>query len=244
MTDALASLKQEAGIKAVEFVQSGMRVGLGTGSTAIFATRRIAEFDPGRRAARHRGLRHLEGDVGELCVSDIPTMRDDLPYDLDIAIDGADEVDPELNLIKGGGGALLREKIVAQASRREVIVVDDTKLSPRLGTRSSLPVEVLTFGWRSQARFLESLGAIVAIRRADDDQPFVTDSGNTIIDCRFGPIADGHALAATLDARAGIVGHGLLIGLTHDLIVASASGVEHRSSRGSRPSDWQPVERE
>jgi ribose 5-phosphate isomerase A len=103
-------------------------------------------------------------------------MRDDLPHDLDITIDGADEVDADLNLIKGGGGALLREKVVAQASRREVIVVDETKLSPRLGTRSSLPVEVLTFGWRSQARFLESLGAILTIRRDDDDQPFVTDS--------------------------------------------------------------------
>lgn len=228
MTDALARLKQEAAIKAVEFVQSGMRVGLGTGSTAIFATRRIAELIHAGALRDIVGFATSKATWAEAVHLDIPMMRDDLPHDLDITIDGADEVDPALDLIKGGGGALLREKIVAQASRREVIVVDETKLSPRLGTRSSLPVEVLTFGWRSQARFLESLGAIVTIRRDEDGQPFVTDSGNTIIDCRFGPIADARALAAALGARAGIVDHGLFIGLAHDLIVAGARGIEHR----------------
>jgi len=97
-----------------------------------------------------------------------------------VTIDGADEVDPELNLIKGGGGALLREKIVAQATRRQIIVVDDSKPSPRLGTHWPVPVEVLLFGWRSQARFLESLGAAIALRTNHDGSQFVTDSGNII----------------------------------------------------------------
>jgi ribose 5-phosphate isomerase A len=123
---------------------------------------------------------------------------------------------------------------VAQASRRVIIVVDETKPSPRLGTRWPVPVEVLRFGWRSQARFLESLGAVITIRQDSGGAQFVTDSGNMILDCRFGPIADAPHLAATLSARAGIVEHGLFIGLAHDLIVASADGVEHRTRPSPR----------
>jgi ribose 5-phosphate isomerase A len=133
---------------------------------------------------------------------------------------------PALNLIKGGGGALLREKIVAQASRREVIVVDDSKLSPRLGTHWPLPVEVLEFGWRSQARFLESLGATVT-PRAGEGGLYRTDQGNIVLDSRFGPIADPAALASLLDARAGVAGHGLFIGIAHELIVGGVTGVRH-----------------
>jgi ribose-5-phosphate isomerase (EC 5.3.1.6) len=152
-------------------------------------------------------------------------LSDDLAVTLDLTIDGADEVDPQWNLIKGGGGALLREKIVAQASAREIIVVDETKLSPRLGTRFAVPVEVLPFGWRSQARFLETLGATYTIRQNPDGARFITDSGNLILDCHFGPLADARALADALAARAGIVEHGLFIGLVTDLIVAGADGV-------------------
>ncbi len=155
-------------------------------------------------------------------------LTNDLPADLDLVIDGADEVDPALDVIKGGGGALLREKIVAQASRRVVIVADASKLSPRLGTQWPVPVEVLSFGWRSQARFLASLGAAWTIRRSPDGSQFVTDSGNMILDCAFGPIADAPGLAATLGARAGIVEHGLFIGLATDLVVAGPDGIEHR----------------
>ena len=167
MTDAAARFKQQAGEQAASLVQSGMVVGLGTGSTAIFAIRRVA--------ARLR-----DGDLsGILAIATsrateaaaralgIPMLTDDIPREIDLTIDGADEVDPALDLIKGGGGALLREKVVAQASRREVIVVDADKLSPRLGTHWPLPVEVLEFGWRSQARFLEGLGATVTPRTGD-----------------------------------------------------------------------------
>jgi ribose 5-phosphate isomerase A len=148
---------------------------------------------------------------------------------IDLTIDGADEVNGNLDLIKGGGGALLREKIVAQASRREIIVVDESKLSPALGTRRAVPVEVIPFGWQSQALYLESLGATVILRKDDNEKRFMTDQGNLILDCSFGPIADPESLAETLNARTGIVEHGLFLGLATDLIVAHAEGVYHRT---------------
>jgi ribose 5-phosphate isomerase A len=225
--DTLVRLKREAAITAAGFVRSGMKVGLGTGSTAIFATRQIAELLRTGELHDIVAFATSKATFAEAVRLAIPMMPDDLPHDLDVTIDGADEVDPELNVIKGGGGALLREKIVAQASRRVIIVVDETKPSPRLGTRWPVPVEVMPFGWRSQARFLESLGAAITIRQDDSGTRFVTDSGNMIFDCRFGPIADARQLAMSLSARAGIVEHGLFIELTHDLIVASAQGIQH-----------------
>lgn len=227
--DPESRFKQAAAYRAVEFVRSGMKVGLGTGSTALFATRRIAEL---LRAGDLRDLVAFatsEATDREARQLGIPLLPDDLPHDLDLTIDGADEVDPELNLIKGGGGALLREKIVAQSSTREIIIADETKISPRLGTHWPLPVEVLTFGWRSQARFLEQLGASWTIRQNHDGAPFVTDSGNMILDCHFGPIADAKTLADELAGRAGIVEHGLFIGLATDLIVAGRNGIRYHS---------------
>lgn len=228
--DPQTALKQTAAHAAVErFVRSGMAVGLGTGSTAIHATRRIAEL-------LHSG--QLHGIVAfatsrathvEAVRLGIPMIDDDMPRDLDLVIDGADEVDPALNVIKGGGGALLREKIVAQASRRVIIVADEGKLSPHLGIQWPVPVEVLPFGWRSQARFLESLGANWTLRRTPDGGQFVTDSGNMILDCAFGPIHDPPQLAATLAQRAGIVEHGLFIALATDLVVAGSNAVEHKT---------------
>ena len=161
-------------------------------------------------------------------------LGDDMPRAIDVTIDGADEVDDQMRLIKGGGGAHLREKVVAQASERVVIVVDEGKLSPQLGTHWPVPVEVLVFGWRSQARFLESLGATPEVRKGRDGEPFVTDSGNYILDSRFGPIEDPERLAIQLGDRAGIVEHGLFLDIATDLIVAGADGVRHvaRSSRG------------
>ena len=187
-TEARARHKQEAAERAVELVSPGMVVGLGTGSTAIFAVRRIADLLRGGRLRDIVGVptsRAVEAEARRL---GIPLALDGA-RDIDLTIDGADEVDPDLELVKGGGGALFHEKIVAQASRREVIVVDDAKLSPRLGTRWAVPVEVVPFVWQSQARFLQSLGARITQRQGADGQPFVTDEGNWILDCAFGPIA-------------------------------------------------------
>jgi ribose 5-phosphate isomerase A len=155
-------------------------------------------------------------------------MDDSLPLPVDITIDGADEVDPQWNLIKGGGGAMLREKIVAQASARMVVVVDEDKISDRLGTKFDLPVEVLRFGWESQRQFLASIGAAVLVRKDANGQDYKTDSSNLILDCHFGPLGDAVRLATVLSERAGIVEHGLFIGMATDLVIAGARGIEHK----------------
>lgn len=224
--DPDAHLKQQAGEYAASLVQSGMVVGLGTGSTAIFATRRIA-------ARLRAGDLHDIVAIATSRATDaaaralgIPMLADDIPREIDLTIDGADEVDPAMNVIKGGGGALLREKIVAQASSREVIVVDAGKLSPRLGTHWPLPVEVMEFGWRSQLRFLESLGATVTPRSGEGGL-FRTDQGNIILDSRFEPIDEPVGLADRLESRAGLVEHGLFIGIASDLVVAGEDGIRH-----------------
>jgi ribose 5-phosphate isomerase A len=222
-----AKFKQQAADYAVEFVQSGMIVGLGTGSTAIFAIRRIAQLLQEGQLKEIKCYATSKATLAEAMRLAIPLRADEISMEIDLTIDGADEVDPKVNLIKGGGGALLREKIVAQASRRVLIVIDESKLSPRLGTNHSLPIEVLVFGWRSQSRFLESLGAEVAVRCNPDGSEFVTDSGNLILDCSFGPIANPAELATKLDARAGLVEHGLFLGLATDLIVAGKDGIRH-----------------
>jgi len=223
----ISQLKQQAAERAVEFVESGMVVGLGHGSTAIFAVRHIAQL---LREGQLRDIlgvpcsRQVEAEARRL---GIPlTTLDEHPV-VDLTIDGADEVDPDLNLIKGGGGALLHEKIVAQASRREIIVVDQAKLSPALGTLWPVPVEVVPFGYRSQAAYLESLGAKITLRQSNDGAPFETDQGNLILDCRFGPIPDPDRLAVWLNRRAGIVEHGLFLGLATDIIVAGEQGIRY-----------------
>ncbi len=224
--------KIEAGEYAVRFVESGMAVGLGTGSTAIHAVRRIG------RLMQEGVLRDIVGFATssatrrEAEALGIPLMGEDLPCTLDVTIDGADEVDPALNVIKGGGGALLREKIVAQASRRLVIVVDESKLSRQLGVTWPVPLEVMRYGFTSQTRFLESIGGDVRLRMGVNGSPFVTDNGNWIVDCRFGPIDDLPGLARMLECRAGIVEHGLFLGMATDLVVAGASGVRYEPAPG------------
>ena len=225
--------KQQAAERALEFVSSGMIVGLGTGSTAIYATRRLGHL-------LRDGLLH---DIVAVPTSAatavaaqqlrIPLLANDLAREIDITIDGADEVSPELDLIKGGGGAMLREKIVAQASHRHITVVDDSKLSPTLGARRAVPVEVVRFGWRRQAEYLHRLGAEVTLRMLPGGASFVTDQGNLVLDCRFGPIADPAGLATRIRARAGVVEHGLFVGLTSDVIVAGADGLRHLVAPGS-----------
>jgi ribose 5-phosphate isomerase A len=222
--------KQQAADRAVECVESGMVVGLGAGTTAILATRRIGQLLREGRLRDIVGFPCSSAIEAEARALNIPITTDPLGT-VDLTIDGADEVDPELNLIKGGGGALLHEKIVAQASLREIIIVDESKLSPALGTHWPLPVEVIPFGWHSQRRFLESLGARVSVRQQGDGTPFRSDQGNLILDCAFGPIRQPAALAAALDARTGIVEHGLFIGLATEVIVGGADGVRHLTSK-------------
>jgi ribose 5-phosphate isomerase A len=225
--DAVEEYKRQAAERALEFVRSGMIVGLGTGTTAIYATRRLGKL------LREGSLRDIvcvptsRATAATAQELGIPLVSDELAQSIDVSIDGADEVSSDLHLIKGGGGALLREKIVAESSRRRVFVVDDSKLSGRLGERKSVPVEVVQFGWWRQAEHLRALGGIVTLRLQPDGMPFVTDQGNSILDCAFGPIADPSALAVLIRARAGIVEHGLFIGLTSDLIVAGPTGVRH-----------------
>jgi len=227
VNETTQELKKQAAERAVEFVKSGMVVGLGHGSTAIFAVQYIAQLLQSDR------LRNILGVACSLQVEDearqlgIPlTTLEEHPI-IDVTIDGADEVDPNLDLIKGGGGALLREKIVAQASRREIIVVDESKLSPALGTRWAVPVEVVAFGWRTQVSYLESMGARVSVRQDRNGKRFLTDQGNLILDCKFGPLSNPPQLADKLNTRNGIVEHGLFIDLATDVIVANAKGVRH-----------------
>ncbi len=227
MAENALELTKQAAERAVGFIESGMVIGLGHGSTAMFAVRRIAEL-------LRQG--NFDGILGVPCSIEVERQARHLGIPLttlekhpaiDLTIDGADEVDPNLDLIKGGGGALLREKIVAQASSREIIVIDESKLSPTLGSRWAVPVEVVPFGWRTQALYLESLGAEVKLRQEARRKPFTTDQRNFILDCRFGPIPEPTELAAKLNARTGIVEHGLFLGLATDLVVAGPEGVRH-----------------
>ena len=227
--EARAGHKQAAAERAVAWIDSGMVVGLGSGSTAVFAIRRIGML------VQAGTLRDLLG-VPTSAASEAEARRHRNPIAepgwqgaIDVTIDGADEVDPALDLIKGGGGALLHEKVVAQASRRLIVVADDSKLSTRLGMRCGVPVEVIPFGWRSQARFIESLGARVDLRSRPDGTPFTTDEGNFVLDCAFGPLAEASRIDAALAGRAGIVENGIFLGLATDLIVAGVAGVRHQS---------------
>ena len=146
---------------------------------------------------------------------------------IDLTIDGADEVDPDLNLIKGGGGALLLEKILAQASRRNIIIVDASKLASELGTKWAVPVEVVALARRTEQNFLESIGGSVTLRIKENGTPFLTNQRNLILDAHFGRIANPSELASRLNERAGIVEHGLFIGLASDVIVAAKDDIRH-----------------
>jgi ribose 5-phosphate isomerase A len=225
--DLKQSLKQQAADQVLTYIQSGMIVGLGAGTTAILAVRGLADKLSRGELSDIQGVpcsRVIEAEAMRL---GIPLTTLEEHRVIDLTFDGADEVDPALNLIKGGGGALLHEKIVAQASRREMIIVDESKLAPALGTHWAVPVEVIPFGWGSQAAFLESLGARFRLRSGENGVPFKTDQGNIILDCNFGPIGDPASLGARLDARTGIVAHGLFLGLATDVLVAGASGMRH-----------------
>jgi ribose 5-phosphate isomerase A len=219
--------KKLAAERAVDFIEPGMITGLGHGSTVHYAILKISHL---LREGRLKNILCVPCSdyVGEIARRlGIPlTTLDEHPA-LDLTIDGADEVDPGLNLIKGRGGALLREKIVAQASLREIIVVDSSKLSPILGTNSPIPVEVIPFGWRSQWAFLESIGGNPDIFYTESGMPFRSDQGNMILNCGFGHVVHPERLAEKLNSRAGITGHGLFLKLATDVIVGEGNEIKH-----------------
>ena len=225
-------LKQKAAVFAAGFVESGMVVGLGTGSTTQFALERLGELI---RSGRLRDIVGIPSSVRTENAArefGIPLTDFETHSVIDVTIDGADEVDPELNLIKGGGGALLREKVLAQATRRNIIIVDESKLAPRLGTKWALPVEVIPFARAAEERFLKSMGAGVSLRMKDS-QPVVTDQGNFLLDANFGSMTNPQAISERLNGRAGIVEHGLFLGLAHDVIVAGRDGIRHLTRSAS-----------
>ncbi len=221
-----SDLKARAAERALDFLEGVRVLGLGTGSTAERFTRRVAEL-------------YRTGELGDLLV--VPTsgetadLADDLEIplttldehpELDLTVDGADEVDPELNLIKGLGGALTREKIVAHASRRFVVIVDEGKRVGRLGTRGPVPIELLAFGRGPVERALQDRGAALS-RRSDGTELFTTDEGNLIVDAAFaGGIDDPMELDGWLNGLPGVVEHGLFLGMADAVVAASESGVE------------------
>lgn len=227
--------KHKAAERAAEFVERGMALGLGTGSTARHVFEALAE-------------RRRRGALGDIV--GVPTSREtgrtarqlgiplttlDEATRLDLTIDGADEVSPALDLIKGRGGALLREKIVASASERLVIVIDDSKRVGRLGEKAALPVEVVPFGWRTQLGFLRGLGADPELRCGTGGEPYVTDGGHHILDCRFERgIGDPGRLEKQMRARPGIVEVGLFIGMADVVVVGGADRVDVLRREGAR----------
>jgi ribose 5-phosphate isomerase A len=218
-------LKRAAALRAIEEVQDGMVVGLGTGSTAAHVVEGLAA----RVAAGLRvvGIPTSERTAAQARRLGIPVATFAEHQRLDLTIDGADEVQLDtLDLIKGLGGALLREKIVAAASDRLVIVVDQEKLVDRLGEHTAVPVEVAQFGWQATAVALAKLGCVPARRYRVNEQPYLTDGGNFILDCRFGPLADPGITEQQLAMTVGTVESGLFIGRTSVVVVASETGVE------------------
>ena len=219
--------KREAAKRALDLVEPGMRLGLGSGSTARHFVDLLGEKIA--NGLKVRCVATSEATLAQANGLGIPmTTLDDMP-ELDLTVDGADEIDPELRLIKGGGGALLREKIVAAASLRMAVIADVTKLVPRLGA-FPLPIEVVPFGLAATRRLVEravaDFGLPGPIRLRGDGTPFVTDGGHYILDCSFGAISDPERLAATLAQIPGVVEHGLFIGYAQTAIVAGAEGVE------------------
>lgn len=235
MNPAGNSLKAAAAESAAALVADGMIVGLGSGSTAALAVSAIGRRV--REGLRITGIPTSESTAAEARALGIPLTTLNDVTQIDLTIDGADEVeDGTLNLIKGHGGALLREKIVANASKRLAIVVDDSKLVHRLAARFAVPVEVVPFGWEATARQLADLGAKPSLRKNADGQPFISDGGHYILDCVFPPDFPSVSVARELDHIVGVVEHGLFIGFTWEVHVASPAGVRVLKRRVSASS--------
>jgi ribose 5-phosphate isomerase A len=214
--------KEAAARASLQFIQDGQVVGLGSGSTAAYFIKLLAEKV--KNGVRIRGI-PTSVDSHDLALSlGIPLTTFDKCQEIDVTVDGADEVDPKLRLIKGGGGAMLREKIVASASKQLVIIADASKQVPVLG-RFPLPVEVIKFAQALVMKRISALGAEVRLRTKADGQPFVTDEHNHILDCHFGAIRDAEGLARQLSEMPGVVEHGLFIGMANVALFARGSEI-------------------
>jgi ribose 5-phosphate isomerase A len=222
-------LKEMAAREAVRHVTDGMVVGLGSGSTASIAIKLLGEkVKAGWRIVGIPTSRESE-ELGRSVGITIGELKDHQV--VDVTIDGADEVDPELNLIKGLGGALVREKIVAFATKMEIIIVDESKMVSFLGQKAPLPVEIVKFASESTMRRLERFGCVPKLREKNG-LAFVTDNGNLIADCRFQKIDDPKKLESDLNLVPGVVDNGLFVGLAHKVIVASKDGVRTIDRKG------------
>ncbi|CAI4030129.1 Ribose-5-phosphate isomerase A [Nitrospira tepida] len=218
----LDELKRQAALKAVDYVQDGMVIGLGTGSTAKHMILALGERI--RRGLKIRGVPTSQETADLARSQGIALIESDNTWTLDLAIDGADQVDPQLCLIKGGGGALLKEKIVAAAARQLIIVVDHTKRVPMLGNSFPLPIEVVPFGWGNTAKQLEAIEG-KAVLREREGRPFRTEAGHFILDLHVGSITDPADLEIRLNQVPGVVETGLFVGRTSLLIVGTPEGV-------------------
>ncbi|MDR4500565.1 MAG: ribose-5-phosphate isomerase RpiA [Nitrospirales bacterium] len=227
MTTETATLKRAAAEKSLEFIQDGNIVGLGTGTTVRYLLEALAVRV--KEGLRIQGVPTSRSTAALATELHIPILSDDEAWDIDVAIDGADEVDPHFNLIKGGGGALLREKIIASTAKKFVVIVDHAKLVTVLGSSFPLPVEVTPFGWPNTVRQIEHLG-YQASPRQRDGKLFVTDNQNYILDLHGGTISNPWGLTQQLNAIPGVVENGLFVGLTSALVVASPQGISVRRS--------------
>ncbi|TAL09273.1 MAG: ribose-5-phosphate isomerase RpiA [Nitrospirae bacterium] len=226
------ALKKMAADAAVEYVKDGQVVGLGTGSTFKHVVAKLAERV--KAGLRITGVPTSLETARLAREAGIPLLAEDGEWAVDVALDGADQVDPQLNLIKGGGGALLKEKIVASAAAKFVVIVDETKRVPVLGGSFPLPVEVVRFGWGTVMKKLETFGCRAAPRMKDGGL-FVTEAGHLILDLSFPKIADPGRLEADLEKTPGVVCTGLFVGRTDVVIVATQQGIVTLNRPGARP---------
>jgi ribose 5-phosphate isomerase A len=217
-------LKKNAAEKAVDYVDDGMIVGLGTGSTVKYALNKLAKRIK-KEKIKIVGIPTSSNTSKIAKELNIPLSTLDECEIIDLTIDGADEIDENLNLIKGGGGALTREKIIAANSKKVIIVADETKITKKIGISSSLPVEILPFGYTATIRKIEELGCTTKLRQVIDN-PYITDNGNYIVDCDFDGIDEPEELDAMLNNIPGVVENGLFVNLATMAIIGSREGIK------------------
>jgi len=221
------NLKKRAAEKSLEFIKSGMFLGLGTGSTVYFVLEALS------KSLKNGALLNIQGIPSSTQTQEIahkfgiPLTGFDKIQKLHLTIDGADEVDENMNLIKGGGGALLREKVIAQASERVIIIVDESKISASLGEKWAVPIEVIPFAYKSVINLLSRINGKALLRKGSEGNPFITDENNYILDTNFGIITEPDKLSIEISKIAGVVEHGIFSGIATDLITAYKDEIKH-----------------